>query len=59
VVGATGHAGLERVSAKVFVSTIEDEAAIRRLWDEVLERSPLVRTLRPAIRFDLSLKVSL
>ena len=58
-VGAAGHAGLARVAVKVYVSTLDDEDAVRRLWDEVLERSPLVRTLRPAIRLELSLKVSI
>ena len=57
-VGAEGHAGLAEITARVYVSTLEEEGAIRRLWDEVLERSPLVRTLRPAIRFDLTLKVT-
>jgi len=58
-VGATGHAGLAKVAARVYVSSIEDEDAVRRLWDEVLERSPLVRALRPAIRFELTFKVSI
>jgi hypothetical protein len=58
-VGATGHAGLARVAVKAYVSSVEDEAAVRRLWDEVLERSPLVRTLQAAIRFELTFKVSL
>jgi len=58
-VGATGHAGLAKVVVKLYVSSVEDDDAVRRLWEEVLERSPLVRTLRPAIRFDLTFKVSM
>ena len=58
VIGAAGHAGIERIVAKVYLSSLEDEATLRPLWEEVLARSPLVRTLRPAIRFELSLKVS-
>ena len=58
-VGATGHAGLARVAVKVYVSSVEDEDAVRKLWDDVLERSPLVRALCAAIRFDLVFKVSI
>jgi hypothetical protein len=59
VVGATGHAGLECVTIKVYVSALEDDSDVRRVWEELLERSPLVCTLRPVVRFDLGLKVSL
>jgi OsmC-like protein len=59
VVGATGHAGLAKVAVKVYVSSVDDEAAVSKLWDEVLERSPLVRTLRSAVRFELGFKVSI
>ena len=58
-VGATGHAGLAGVAVKVYVSSVEDEDAVRKLWDDVLDRSPLVRALRAAIRFDLVFKVSI
>jgi len=58
VIGAAGHAGIERIAAKVYLSSLDDEATLRKLWDEVLDRSPLVRTLRPVVRFELVLKVS-
>jgi uncharacterized OsmC-like protein len=59
VVGATGHAGLARVTVRAYVSSLEEEDALRGLWEEVLERSPVARTLRSAIRFETTLKISL
>ena len=59
VIGASGHPGLSLVAARVYVSTPEEEGAIRGIWEQVLERSPLVRTLRAATRLDLHLDVSI
>jgi len=59
VVGESGHPGLERVSVKVYVASIAAEEEVRRIWQEMLDRSPLVRTFQPAIRFELSLQVVL
>jgi hypothetical protein len=59
VVGESGHPGLERVSVKVYVASLDTEEAIRRVWQEMLDKSPLVRTFQPVIRFELSLQVVL
>jgi hypothetical protein len=60
VVGESGHPGLERVSIKVYVASLAtDEAEIRRVWQEMLDKSPLVRTFQPAIRCELSLQMVL
>ena len=59
VVGESGHPGLERVSVKVYVASIAAEEEVRRVWQEMLDKSPLVRTFQPAIRFELSLQVVL
>ncbi len=59
VVGESGHPGLERVSVKVYVASVAAEEEIQRVWQEMLSRSPLVRTLQPAIRLELSLQVVL
>ena len=59
VVGESGHPGLEQVSVKVYVASIAAEEEVRRIWQEMLDRSPLVRTFQPAIRFELSLQVVL
>lgn len=57
VIGEAGHPGLEKSSIKVFVSSDEPEEEVRRVWEEVLEKSPLVRTLRPVVDLDLSIRV--
>ncbi len=59
VVGEEGHPGLERVAIKLFVSADADEAMLRGVWQETIERSPLVRTLSPVVEFDLALEVTL
>lgn len=59
VVGQAGHPGLERATIKVYVSSLEDPGALRKLWDEMLERSPLARTLRPVVQLELSVKFTL
>ena len=59
VVGESGHPGLERVSVKVYVASIAAEEEVRRVWQETLDKSPLVRTFQPAIRFEINLQVVL
>jgi uncharacterized OsmC-like protein len=58
VVGAEGHPGLGRLSVKLFVSTLEDEAKVRAVFDEVVRRSPLARTLGGAVPFELAIKMT-
>src|SRR5262249_25561889 len=57
VVGESGHPGLEQVSVKVYVASLATDEEIRRVWQEMLDKSPLVRTFQPAIQFELSLQV--
>jgi uncharacterized OsmC-like protein len=57
VVGETGHPGLSHAAVKVYVSTSDPEGAVRAAWDEALERSPLVRTLRGSVELDLTLQL--
>lgn len=57
VVGEEGHPGLVGLSVKVFVDSDEDEAGLRRAWDETLARSPLVHTFRSVARLDLTLSL--
>ncbi len=55
VIGERGRPRLRRIHVKVFVAA-PDEPAIRRLWDdELLDRLPLVGTLRAAAQVDLEL----
>lgn len=59
VVGEEGHTGIESITARVYVSSFAPQAEIEMVWAEMLERSPLVNTLRQAVKLDLSFKVSL
>ena len=58
VVGEEGSPRIARVHIKVFVASA-DEPAIRHLWNDVLERLPLLGTLRSAIPMHLELIVTL
>jgi hypothetical protein len=57
VVGEAGSARLSHVSIKVFVASPHDEDTLTRLWNETLERLPLVRTFRHALDLRLELKL--
>jgi hypothetical protein len=57
VIGESGHPGVEKVSIKVYVASLAEETAIQHLWQEVLARSPLVRTFRHAVQLELILQV--
>jgi hypothetical protein len=57
VVGEQGHPGLETVSVRVYVSSMEKEGRIRQVWAEMQEKSPLVCTFRSAINLELELQV--
>lgn len=59
VVGETGHPGLEHATVHIFVGSDADESVIRQLWDEVVAKSPVVHTLRPAVSLDLTLNLTI
>jgi hypothetical protein len=59
VVGEEGHPGLSSLAVKVFVETLEEEDDIRKVWDEMLERSPLYRTFSSIARFDMRLQIAM
>ena len=50
-----GDPSLEVVKVKVFASTLEDEARVRAVWDDVERRSPLATTLAKATRLETQL----
>jgi hypothetical protein len=58
VVGETGHPNLSQVSVKVFVASPHDEDTMKRLWDDVLERLPLARTLGKALNLRIELALT-
>jgi hypothetical protein len=43
----------------VFVSSFEEEEKIQKVWDEMLEKSPLVRTFRNCLRLELDREIVL
>jgi hypothetical protein len=48
VIGETGRPRIRRIAIKVFVASVDDTAT-RALFDETIERLPLVSTLREAL----------
>jgi hypothetical protein len=54
VIGENGRPRLRRVTIKVFVASV-DETATRALFDETIERLPLVSTLRGALDLEIEL----
>jgi hypothetical protein len=57
-VGAEGDPGLEAISVKLFVDTLEDEQRVRDLWGEVLRRSAIWHTFRASVPFDIELELT-
>jgi len=56
VVGESGHPGLERVQITTYVRTSARAEDLNVIWEEVLERSPLVQTFKAAVSLDLQLR---
>ena len=54
VIGETGRPRLRRIAVKVFVASADD-GATRALFDETIERLPLVNTLRAAVDLEIEL----
>ena len=54
VIGETGRPRIGRIAVKVFVASV-DETATRALFDETIERLPLVATLREALDLEVEL----
>lgn len=54
VIGETGRPRISRIAVKVFVASVDDRAT-QALFDEMIERLPLVSTLREALDLDVEL----
>jgi uncharacterized OsmC-like protein len=54
VVGELGDAGVRAIEARVYISSLDDEARVRAVWTEMLETSPIVNTLTKAVKLDLT-----
>ena len=53
-----GDPAVAAVVVKVFASTLDDEARVRAVWEEVRARSPVAATLAKAARVDLQLNLA-
>jgi len=56
VVGAEGGAGFGPVTATLYVTSDEEEPALREVWRATLATSPLVNTLRRCVALSLDLR---
>jgi uncharacterized OsmC-like protein len=56
VIGETGHPGVERIEATLYVSSDEDESELAALWAATLERSPLYNTLCRSVQLVLRMQ---
>jgi hypothetical protein len=54
VIGERGRPRIRRIAVKVFVASADDRAT-RALFDEMIERLPLVCTLRQVLALDIEL----
>ncbi|HEY3883563.1 MAG TPA: hypothetical protein VGL62_00040 [Vicinamibacterales bacterium] len=54
VIGERGRPRISRIAIKVFVASMDREAT-RALFDEMIDRLPLVSTLRDALDLDIEL----
>ena len=54
VIGETRRPRIRRIAVKVFVTSVDDTAT-RALFDEMIERLPLVSTLRNVLDLDIDL----
>ena len=54
VIGESGRPRIRRIAIKVFVASM-DEKATRAMFDEMIDRLPLVSTLREALDLDVEL----
>jgi hypothetical protein len=55
VVGSTGTPRITTLEIKVHVDTPGPQHAVREAWEEAVQRSPLLNTLRPAATITLDL----
>jgi len=54
VIGESGRPRIRRIAVKVFVASADDKTT-RALFDEMIERLPLVSTLRKSLDLDVEL----
>ena len=58
VIGESGRPRIGRVDIKVYVASPETEQLVRHLFEEVLNKLPLVGTFRGAVHLDIQLMIA-
>lgn len=58
VQGEFGHTGLEILTSRVYINTLQTEEAVQPVWEETLRLSPLINTLRQSAKLELSYKLA-
>jgi uncharacterized OsmC-like protein len=59
VIGEAGHPGLETIEGRIYITAEADEETLEQVWRSVQERSPLINTLKRAVKLDLGLVIVL
>lgn len=52
-----GDPAIERIECKCFASTFDDEEKVRRVWQQTVDRSPIVATLKKSVELQLKLAI--
>ena len=52
-----GNAGISNIDIKCFVTSMEDMAELKKVWQETLDRAPLYATLKKAVPINLKFNV--
>ena len=52
-----GDAGISNIDIKCFVTSMEDESALKQVWQNTLDRAPLFVTLKKAVPIKLKFNV--
>jgi hypothetical protein len=58
VVGEHGAPRISRVAITVYLSSHAEDEQVRRLWDDTLDRLPLVKTFRDVVDLDVRLTIT-
>jgi hypothetical protein len=59
VVGETGSPRVRAIRGSLYVAAVPDEAELRRLWERVCSRAPVLASLAPGVAIDITLNLVL
>ena len=52
-----GDASISSIDLKCFVTSMEDESTLKKVWQETLDRAPLYLTLQKAVPIKLKFNI--